>query len=150
MKKIITGIMILSIILGLSGCGASYYEGQLKSSYNPISMNGASKDKGAIIKVADGLIIWKVDEERKVSFVKVMFGKGLDSIVVNEGKHTLSCSRGMDINIGSINYKSGHEYFIDYLEIVDGRRKSIHYWVKDLTDNKIIFGKEKTKKDFKQ
>ena len=150
MKRISIGIMTLFIILGLTGCGVSYYEGQLKSSYNPTSMNGASKDKGALIKVADGLIIWKVDGERKVNFVKVMFGKGLDSIIVKEGKHTLSCSRGIDVNIGTINYKSGHEYFIDYIEVKDGDRRSIHYWVKDITDNKIVYGKEKSKKDFEK
>lgn len=150
MKKISIGIMTLFIMLSLTGCGASYYEGQPKPLYNPTSIDGASENKGALIKVANGLIIWKVDGERKVNFVKAMFGKGLDSIIVKEGIHTLSCSKGMDVNIGAIKYKSGHEYFIDYLEVKDGSRRSIHYWVIDITDNKIVYGKEKRKKDFEK
>ena len=142
MKKIVYLVVAFAIALGFSGCGTKYYEGELRSSYMPEVINNASKDKSALIKVASGMTIWKVDRERKVNFLKMLFSGGLDSIIVEEGKHTISCSRKRDINIGSVMYKAGHEYLIDYTEVGG---KKIYYWVKDLTDNIVVYGKETTK-----
>ncbi len=106
--------------------------------YSPVYIDKAPDSELAYIKSADHLIIVTVDGERKVNFVKVMAGSGIDSIKIKEGNHTILGSLGVDINIGKVFYKKGHEYFIDYAK--EGQR--IHYWVKDLTEDKVVYGKE--------
>jgi hypothetical protein len=146
MNKIISLTITIMFIVIFTGCfGKNYIYGQFKSNYNTVNLYGGSKEKGALIKVADDLIIWEVDGIRKVNVFKLMFGKGIDSLILKEGKHTLGLSFfGTDINIGEVYYKPGHEYFINYLVV----KSKIYYWIEDLKNNKVVYGKKKTKKDF--
>jgi hypothetical protein len=112
--------------------------GEEKKAYNPMYIDFLDDSELAFIKSADNLIIFSVNNERKVSPFKVTMGKGLDSIKIREGNHRISAWLGVDINIGKVFYKAGHTYFIDYAKKGD----YVHYWVKDLTDNKIVYGKE--------
>ncbi len=148
MKKMLFTMMISTLFL--SGCGTLKGgalgitdNGEVKSHYSPVYIDKAPDSELAYIKSANNLIIVTVDGERKVNFIKVMAGKGIDSIKIKEGYHTIICYLGVDINIGKVFYKKGHEYFIDYSkgDTSYGRQK-IHYWVKDLTENKIVYGKE--------
>jgi hypothetical protein len=67
-------------------------------------------------------------------------GVGLNSVLFSEGTHTIG---GMvvkrQLKIGSVDYKAKHEYLIDYV-IED---KKIYYWVKDLTDNVVVYGTDR-------
>lgn len=150
MKKVSLSILVgLVVMFSFSGCSSkSYMEAEMRSEYKPVNVDNKPIEDSALIKVADGMIIWAVDGDRKVNFAKVMFGSGLDSIYVSEGEHFISCSRKYDVNIGKTFYKAGHEYFIDYLEEKSSDRIKIYYWIKDLTDNKVVFGKELKKEDF--
>jgi hypothetical protein len=137
--KLVKITSTLLTVLFISACSTSITTGELKDSYSPVAINNADVNNSATIKVADGIIIWKVDGERQVNFLKVMFGNGFDSIIVTEGKHSFSGSfKGKDINVGQVYYKSGNEYLLDY--VVKGDR--IHYWIKDLTTNEVVYGKE--------
>jgi hypothetical protein len=137
MKLVKVTSALLAILL-ISGC-TSITKGEQRGSYTPVAINNADVNNSATIKVADGIIIWKVDGERQVNFLKVMFGSGFDSILVTPGKHSFSGSlKGKDINVFNTNYKSGHEYLLNYVIKSD----TIHYWVKDLTSNEVVYGKE--------
>jgi len=131
-------LFIVGLVL-LSGC-ASHNTGEPRQSYSPLYLDKTTPEEElAFIKAADKVILISVDGVRKVNFAKVMFGKGLNSIKIKEGFHTLLGSfQERGLRIGKTFYKANHEYFIDYA-VSDGY---IHYWVKDLTENKIIYGKE--------
>jgi len=136
--KLVKAISVLCVLFFISGC-TSITVGKVQSSYSPVSIDGANVNDSATVKTARGLIIWKVDRDRKVSIPKVMFGKGLDSILVTEGEHSIGGSlKGTDINISKTHYKSGHEYIINY--VINGDQ--IRYWVKDLTNDEVIYGTE--------
>jgi hypothetical protein len=146
-KQIILAIALIS----LSACASkSYLEGDVRSSYSPEHIGNVDASRAATIKAAEGLVIWKVDGERKVNAFKLMVGQGLDSILVSEGFHTLSASRGMDLNIGRTNFEAGHEYLIDYIEEKEGDRRRVYYWVVDLADNKVVAGQERKLSEFQK
>jgi hypothetical protein len=95
----------------------------------------------AIVNTSKGMSIWEVDGDRKVSAIRIMStGVGLNSVLFSEGTHTIG---GMvvkrQLKIGSVDYKAKHEYLIDYV-IED---KKIYYWVKDLTDNVVVYGTDR-------
>jgi len=133
-------------LLFISGCASNSSgllgvkdDGELKEQYEPpLAIDDAPISEQALIKAADNLIIVKVDGERYSNFAKVMIGQGVTSVRVREGEHTIMGSLGVDLNIGRVYYKKGHEYFIDYAK----RHPKIHYWVEDLTENKIVYGKK--------
>ena len=143
-------LLITCMLLIVSGC-TSYNAGELRSSYTPLAINvDESNEKTVTIKAADGLDIWKVDNKRQVNFIKLMFLGGLDSVLLPEGKHSLmATSITGDLRIPSYYYVGGHEYLIDYVSKDSGDRKKIVYWVKDLTDDKVVLGKEKTIEELK-
>ena len=144
-------IFILLVISLFSGCASqSFSEGGLKESYKPVAINNVDKSDAALIKAATGLSIWKIDGERQVNGFKVLFKGGYDSVLLSEGFHTISGTMGRDVNIGRTYYKKGHEYLIDYLKVMNGRSGKIYYWVKDMTDGKVVYGKEKNKSEFKK
>ena len=144
------------MIIIISGCGARFHEGNVKTSYNPQSVNGVSIEHNALIKVTDGFTIWQVDKVRLIDNFQVnfLFGKRVDSIIIKEGQHTIytklyAADKGyLNINIYFKNFtvKSNHTYLIDY--IITGNQ--VFYWIKDLTENKVVYGTEKTKKDFEK
>ena len=135
-------IFIISILM--VGCSSkSYLEGDIRETYEPVSINGAQEGNSAFVKTAAGISIWKVDGEREVAAFKVLVSGGLNSIFLNEGYHTISCTRRGDIHIGKTYYKKDHEYLIDYLEEKDGSRRRVYYWVKDLTEDRVVYGEEK-------
>lgn len=142
-QKLFTLIMASSLFL--SGCGmfkggllGVKDNGEVKSEYSPVYIDKAPDSELAYIKSADNLIIVTVNGERKVNFAKVALGQGIDSIKIKEGYHIIMLHLGMDIHIGKTFYKKGHEYFIDYAK----KNRKVYYWVKDITENKVVYGKE--------
>ncbi len=155
MKRISITVMILLIILSFTGCSSKFINGEMKSSYTPLKVGKNIETQSAIIKVADGLLVWKVDGEETTSkfqlFLPYIISNRTYSVIVDEGNHSISIKYYANNSMATmyfkeIMYKSNHEYFIDYI-IYDS---IINYWIKDLTDNKIVYGKEKTEKDFKK
>jgi hypothetical protein len=146
MKKLSTGLIALFIILNLTGCG-SYKNGQLIPSYKPTNLT-TKVDKGALIKVAQRFTIYKVDTTTLVNAFSLMssFGKTVYAINVDEGKHTIWLklflkSKGYEnttTSMHNIYFKNNHEYLINYA-ITNMR---ISYWIKDITDDKVIYGRE--------
>ena len=143
-------LLITSLLVIVSGC-TSYNAGEVRSSYKPLIIDVDTTSENIVtIKTADGLDIWKVDNKRKVNFIKMMFSGGLDSIVISEGRHSLvASSNGVDLRISSFNYIGGHEYFIDYVSAKSGESIRVIYWVKDLTEEKVVLGKEVTIEELK-
>lgn len=148
MKKLLLSTILLGILFGFVGCATSggllgvKNNGIVKKLYNPLYIDKDEDSKLAYIKAAENLIIVTVNGDRKTPFYKVMIGQGIDSIKIKEGTHTIKGWLGIDINIGSTYYKAGHDYFIDYKRESVSRGTKISYWIKDLTDNKIVYGKE--------
>ncbi len=143
----VLNIVFISFLV--TGCSSkSYFEGDIRDAYEPTSINGAQKGTSALVKTAAGISIWKVDGKREVSAFNVLVSGGLDSILLTEGYHTIGCTRRGDINIGKTYYKKEHEYLIDYLEEKDGSRRRVYYWVKDLTEDRVVYGEEKKISDF--
>lgn len=144
-------LLITCMLVIVSGC-TSYSAGELRDSYSPFVVYGQeSNDKVATVKAASGLTIWSIDHVRKVSAVKKYFGGGLDSVLLPEGKHTLKAAKsGVNLNISTFYYVSGHEYFIDYVYKKSGGSKRVYYWVKDLTEDKVVLGKEITIDELKK
>ncbi|WP_415398300.1 hypothetical protein [Sulfurimonas sp. CS5] len=149
MDKKLLGSLLFSLLLLFTGCSTTYYEAKPKDTYTPTKINVTekySKNDVALIKVADGISIWEVDGERKVNAFKMILGlSGLDSILIPEGDHRFACRKkyrsGYNIRINNTFFKGGHEYLVDYLQVDD---KKIYYWVEDLTDGKIVYGKKVT------
>ena len=142
--------LIILVTLMFSGCASqSISQGGLKESYKPVAINNVEETDAALIKAASGLSIWKVDGERQVNGFKLLVKGGYDSILLSEGFHTISGSMGRDVNIGKTYYKKGHEYLIDYLKVMNGQSGKIYYWVKDMTEGKVVYGKEKKPSEFK-
>lgn len=136
-------VIILSVMP--AGCASiSYSAGVEREEYDPVIVGDATAENSALVKAVGGLYIFKVDRERIANFAKVAMGLGPDSVRVREGTHTMSCTYGRDLHIGAVNYKAGHEYLIDFASRKDGNRVKIYYWVKDLTDNEVVYGKEVT------
>lgn len=149
MKKMSLSLLFLIIILNISGCSLKggflgvTNVGEPRESYEPVYIDKAPESELAYIKTAGGIIIVSVDGDRKVNFAKVMVGIGIDSIKIKEGEHTIDGFIGADVRIGTVYYKKGHEYLIDYAKGSSSYgRQTVHYWVKDLTNNKIVYGKE--------
>lgn len=144
MKQILYTLSILLIGLNFNGCIYKVAYDSMNDGYNKIYyIDKLPESELALIKTTEPLIIVIVDNERKVNFAKVTIGIGIKSMKIKEGNHTIMAYNGVDINIGKVFYKKGHEYLIDY-KIGDtnyGKTK-IHYWVKDITDNKIVYGEE--------
>ena len=135
--KLVKVIPILFVLLFIYGCASN--QGEIHSSYDPVSINDASTERSATIKVAGDLFIWMVDNNREVDFIDALFGFGLDSIRVKGGVHSLYGNLdGQDVLIPETYYYSGHEYLVDYA-IKDNKT---HYWVKDLKTNKVVYGRE--------
>ncbi len=152
MKKLVIGLLIS--LLAIAGCSKSYsyFEASARTEYFPFAVKNVEKGKAAFIKAADGVSIFKVDGERVANMFEAMAGKH-DSVLVAEGSHTLVCSlrsNGRDMYIGKAFYKANHEYLVDFASENDGRTTTTHYWVKDLTDNKVIFGKEMTEESMRK
>ena len=146
LMKILQVVVVSFLLVGCSS--KSYFEGNPRAGYEPVPIDGAKKETAALVKAADGIGIWKVDGKREASFIKVMASGGYDSILLNEGYHTITCHRRGDLAIGRTFYKKGHEYLIDYLEERDGNRRRVYYWVKDLTEDEVVYGSEKKLSDF--
>jgi len=156
MKNTIHTLISIAIVVGFSACSATYNTGVAKTSYTPKAIDNAKLENGALIKVADGLYINKVDNKSTVFFLASSFSTmlgfdSLDSVIVTEGKHSIQFQRDgktgyRNLFIGSMHYKKGHEYFINYTEF-DSRQ--IYYWMEDLTDNKVVYGKKVTEESLK-
>lgn len=148
MKSFIFITIMLIVLNGFTGCAMKGGVlgvkdlGEVKDKYTPIYINKLPEPELAYIKSANNLLIVTVDGDRKVPFYEVMVGKGIDSIKIKEGNHSIGGWLGVDINIGTVYYKAGHEYFIDYAKKPGYRGTDIHYWIKDITENKIVYGKE--------
>jgi hypothetical protein len=146
MKKLSTGLIALFIILNLTGCG-SYRNGQLIPSYKPTNLT-TKADKGALIKVAQDFTIYKVDDNRIVSILNSLnpFGKTIYAINVDEGKHTIWLDlylkgkgyENKSTSMHDVYFKNNHEYLIAYA-ILNMR---VLYWIKDITDDKVVYGRE--------
>ncbi len=148
MKKMFLKLGLLVSVLAMVGCSKSYtyFEADVRSEYYPFAVENVKEDKAATIKTVNGVSIFKVDDNRIANLFEAMAGKH-DSILVAEGSHTLVGSKrstGRDMYIGKAFYQANHEYLIDYIEEREGRTITTHYWVKDITENKIVFGKEIT------
>jgi hypothetical protein len=135
--------------LGVAGCSLSgglldvKYFGEYKSTYSPLYINQLEESKLAYVKSANHLIIVAVDGTKVTPFYEVTVGQGIDSIKIEEGYHAIKGFLGVDIKIGRVYLKAQHEYFIDYIRKPgDYGRTKIYYWVKDLTDNKIVYREE--------
>ena len=141
MKKIFIVSITIFLMLNLISCSSKIYkEGQIKSSYNSVMIGNAHSSNDPFIMVANGLFIRKIDNN-VVSTVKDLMSKNaVDAVVVKSGIHSITAHNQIDIDIGNVNYKKGHEYLVDYLQ-VNGR---VYFWVKDLTVNKVVYGKEVT------
>jgi hypothetical protein len=136
----------LFIILNLTGCG-SYRNGQLIPSYKPTNLT-TKADKGALIKVAQDFTIYKVDDNRIVSILNSLnpFGKTIYAINVDEGKHTIWLDlylkgkgyENKSTSMHDVYFKNNHEYLIGYA-ILNMR---VLYWIKDITDDKVVYGRE--------
>jgi len=144
MKRLIYILSIIFIGLNFNGCVYKMAYDSMNSEYDKVYYIDKLKESElALIKTTEPLIIVTVDNKRKVNFAKVTIGIGIKAMKIKEGIHTIMGYKGVDINIGKVFYKKGHEYLIDY-KIGDtsyGRTK-IHYWVKDITTNEIVYGKE--------
>ena len=137
LMKLVKAISVLFVLLFIYACANN--QGEIHSSYDPISINDASTERSATIEVAGDLFIWMVDNNREIDFINAFFGFGLDSIRVKGGLHSLyGHLDGQDVLIPTTYYHSGHEYLIDYA-IKDNKT---HYWVKDLKTNKVVYGRE--------
>lgn len=139
MKKF--GALLLMTIMVI-GC-ASNSISQMRESYTYTSIEGADKENGAIIKCGQGTYIWAVDGNRKVSALQLLLSgnEGLDSIIIKDGYHSISAAvRSGGFEIGTVKYESGHEYFIG--TYANGNK--LHYWVEDLTTQKVVYGKKFT------
>lgn len=147
--KLLKLTIIATALFGMSAC-TSYIEGEMRGSYTPVAIGTTAKNNHATIKTASGISIWQLNGKRLVNPIAVMITGGHKAITVPEGYHSLSCHRGRDLFIKKTHYKAGHEYFIDYLEVKSGSSRTFYYWVKDLTENKIITGKEITPDDLKK
>lgn len=150
MKKTVFGISILVGSILFTGCASKgsgllgvQDNGIVKEQYSPMYIDKLQESELAYVKSAENLIIVSVDGTRISPFYEVMLGQGADSIKIKEGSHTLMGFLGVDINIRKVFLQAGHEYFIDYTKKPGnyGRTK-IHYWIKDLTDDKVVYGKE--------
>lgn len=95
----------------------------------------------AVVNTSEGMSIWEVDGDRRVSAIRIMStGVGLNSVLFSEGTHTIGgMVKKRQLKIGAVDYKAKHEYLIDYI-IED---ETIYYWVKDLTDNVVVYGKDR-------
>jgi len=148
MNKTMFGAICFILAIGLVGCGSKIEQGSAKDSYNPKVMSTGSMEKSAVVKVADSLYLWQVDGKKLVGRFKMnMFGgSGPDSVRVNEGVHSIYFKKKKIENnfyIKNVSLQGKHEYLINYI-IKSGM---IHYWVEDLTDNKVVYGKKITKED---
>ena len=154
MKKGFLGIALLVFFFALAGCSTTYtyYQPEPRAEYYPYAVENVKPETAATIKTAEGVSIFKVDNDRVASFFEAMAGKH-DSVLVAEGEHSLVCSRrstGRDMVIGKVFYKANHEYLIDFIEESNGNRTKTYYWVKDLTDNKVVGGKEVTREELEK
>jgi len=142
MKKITLAIIIALSVL-MSGCSSKVL-GEPKPRYKPTYIDQVAETELAYIKVANGLGIWSVDNKRIVSAARLMFGNGVDSVKVKEGTHSFRARyKKTDFTVGTAKYEKGHEYFLDYVAY----SSKIFYWVKDMTTNKVVYGKEIKDKD---
>ena len=144
MKKISILIAIFSISL-LSGCATKYTTSNVLDNYTPYNM-APNIQETAILKAVKGTKFWAVDGNRIASIIDVMLGNAHDSIVLPTGPHTISASKGIDLDIGTVNYKAGHEYLLATFQA--GKR--IHFWIEDKTTNETIWGKKTEQKDYEE
>lgn len=140
MKKSYIVVITVAMALGLNGCSLSFFSQEARTAIFDVDKN-TPKSQVVHIATADGISIWKIDGERKVNFVKLTFGGGLTSVTLPAGKHSLGCTIGQDIRIGSVDYIAGHDYLVDYT--IDGRK--VYYWVEDLTANTVVYGTKRNK-----
>ncbi|QFR49550.1 hypothetical protein FJR48_07310 [Sulfurimonas lithotrophica] len=137
MKKL-TAVIVIAITLLLSGCSSKVL-GEPKARYKPTYVDKIPESELAYLKLANGVGIWSVDGKRIVSAARLMFGNGDDSVKIKEGPHNFRLRyKKTDFTLGTAHYEKGHEYFLDYV----ANSSSISFWVKDMTTNKVILGKE--------
>jgi len=165
MRKIVYWLTIILALLSITGCGATYVSGNIKESYSPEYININKGEDNALIKVAEDLYIWKVDDKELVGSAKRAFliaaqaALGVlmidisapDSLVVKEGKHTIFImkkGRGYHLSIQNMPFEKEHEYLINFIERKNGESFRIYYWMEDLTENKVVYGKKKTKEEW--
>ncbi len=154
MKKTILISLLLLIGFVVTGCGVKYRSGEVRSLYEPIKVDNVEKNQGALIKVVQNFIINRVDNRSIPGDFSMenRFNQNVYSLIVKEGKHSiwaklyLSGYYPQNAYFNDVEYKANHEYIIDYF--VANHR--VYYWVKDVTDNKVVYGTEKTEKDFEE
>ena len=158
------------IILFFSGCSTRIVEGKLKSNYDPLYIDvntSVDKSKVAYIKATDGIIIYKVDGKKLKSKPRkyLIIKRGAqDSVVIKGGNHSIVVRHDSAADVKTYdgyrfyvtakntrlisNFKAGHEYIIHGIaKVVPQSHSESYIWVKDITEDKIILGKEVFAKD---
>jgi len=151
--------MAMLSLVALSGCGAKFVSGEIKDSYSPKSIDNAKDDNAAVVKLAGGLYVWKVDRQELVGSFKRGFSLagnliGMDepdSLILNEGSHSLFLTKqGREYSMAILQFpfKRNHEYLVGYIEKNNGNYHKIMYWMEDVTEGQVVYGKKKTKENF--
>ena len=134
-------LIALAATLTLTACGSGFVQGESRASYKPVVVGDVDNNERAIIKPAKGFYVRNVDGKRVVNVVTTAMGGGHKSVSLSAGKHRLGLFFNSNVvNVGEIDYQAGHEYFIDFFYA----EPQVYYWVKDLTLNKIVWGREMT------
>lgn len=150
MRKVIVGVMLLGMV-GISGCSSvSFTKGEILDEYMPEDIGVVNEKNAAVVKVTSGLFIWKVDKDEIVSKFdrNFRFGKRPYAVRVVEGKHDIYLmGSGGNMLIKGLSTVAGHEYLIENLTKMERYGGKIYYWVRDLTDGTIVYGKEMTQEE---
>jgi hypothetical protein len=147
MRKVVAGIIVL-FMTGITGCSSvSFTKGEILDEYVPMDIGVVSDKDAAIVKVTSGLFIWKVDKQEIVGKFRrnLHLGSKPYAVRVVEGKHDIYLmSDGSNILVKGLSTVAGHEYLIESLIKMERYSSKIYYWVRDLNDGTIVYGKEMT------
>lgn len=150
MRQAIVWLMIL-IMATIAGCSSvNFTKGEILDEYMPEDIGVVGDKNAAIVKVTSGLFIWKVDKQEIVSKFdrNFRFGKRPYAVRVVEGKHDIYLmGGGGNMLIKGFAAVAGHEYLIENLSKMERYSGKIYYWVRDLTNGTIVYGKEVTQEE---
>lgn len=130
-----------------------YNDGKIHKNYNrwianlsknikeKIKFNSSLTGDEPTLTAVEGLSFWNIDGVRKANVFKILAtGKGIKQTIFTPGIHTFGAIvKGTQIDVDAVYYKAKHEYLVDYA--IEG--DNVYLWVKDLTDNIIVAGKER-------
>ncbi|MFB9137637.1 hypothetical protein M1D72_05420 [Vibrio sp. AK197] len=142
-------IGVLSALLTGCSCGPAFVQGEMEEEYE-VKTIGQVEDNSPVVYGAHSVYFTKVNRQKLsgIKYLRLGLSGFPNAIRLPEGEQTLYLWRdgNPDFNLflSKIQLVNDHKYLVDYITKPEGNFVRIFYWVEDLNDGSVVYGKRVT------